>query len=82
MTPMEEVASFRNVPVLVEAELGRLLMTVREILGLDRGSLIEISRAAGENIDVRVGGRLIGFGEIVLTENSAAVRITDFRSDE
>ena len=82
MTPMEEVADFRNVPVLVEAELGRPLMTVREILGLDRGSLIEISRAAGENIDVRVGGRLIGCGEIVLTENSAGVRITDFRSEE
>jgi len=79
---MEDWSAFGDVPVPIEAELGRLMMRVRDILELDVGSLIELSRAAGENIDIRAGGALIGFGEIVLTENSTAVRITDFRSDE
>jgi len=79
---MKHWSAFGDVPVPIEAELGRLLMRVRDIMELDIGSLVELSRAAGENIDIRAGGALIGFGEIVLTETAAAVRITDFKSDE
>jgi flagellar motor switch protein FliN/FliY len=37
-----------------------------------------MSRSAGENIDILIGGRLVGFGEIVIIEDSMGVRITDF----
>lgn len=82
MTPMEEIAGFGDIPVSIEVEIARPLRKVREILELDEGSLVELARAAGENIDVRVGGALIGCGEIVVTESSAGVRITDFKGED
>jgi flagellar motor switch protein FliN/FliY len=41
-----------------------------------------MNRSAGENIDILVGGSLIGFGEIVIIEDMMGVRITDFQGDE
>jgi flagellar motor switch protein FliN/FliY len=82
MTPLEEISRFGDVPVSIEVELGRPLLKVREILQLDAGTLIQLSRAAGENIDIRVGGTLIGYGEIVVTETLAGVRITDFKGED
>jgi flagellar motor switch protein FliN len=79
MIAMEEVAAFADVPLDVEAELARSVLTVRQILELEPGSLITLKRSAGENIDLYVGGALIGCGEIVAVEDSLAVRITDFR---
>jgi flagellar motor switch protein FliN/FliY len=81
MTPMEEIAGFADVPVDIEAELDRRILTVRQILELEPGSLIGMKRSAGENIDLYVGGTLIGCGEIVVVENSLGVRITDFRAE-
>lgn len=82
MTPMEEIAALADVPVSIEVELGRPLLKIQQILDLDVGSLVELSRAVGENIDVRVGGALVGYGEIVVTDNAVAVRITDFKGEE
>lgn len=82
MTPMEEIAGFVDVPLSIEVELGRPLLKLRDILDLEAGSVVGLARAAGENIDVRVGGALIGYAEIVVTENAAAVRITDFKAEE
>jgi len=81
MTPIEEIAGFADVPVDIEAELDRRILTVRQILELEPGSLIGMKRSAGENIDLYVGGTLIGCGEIVVVENSLGVRITDFRAE-
>jgi flagellar motor switch protein FliN len=82
MTPMDEIAAFVDVPVLIEVELGRPLMKLRDILELETRSVVALTRAAGENIDVRAGGALIGYAEIVVTESAAAVRITDFKAEE
>jgi flagellar motor switch protein FliN len=82
MTPMDEIAVFADVPVSIEVELGRPLMKLRDILELETGRVVALTRAAGENIDVRAGGVLIGYAEIVVTESAAAVRITDFKADE
>jgi flagellar motor switch protein FliN len=81
MTPMEEIAGFADVPIDIEAELDRRILTVRQILDLEPGSLIGMKRSAGENIDLYVGGTLIGCGEIVVVENTLGVRITDFRAE-
>jgi flagellar motor switch protein FliN/FliY len=75
-----EVEAFGDVPLHIEVELGRPLMKVRDILKLEVGSVIELKRAAGENIDIRVGGAMLGWGEIVVADNSVGVRITDLRS--
>jgi flagellar motor switch protein FliN len=81
MTPMEEIAGFGDVPVDVEAELDRRILTVQQILHLEPGSIIGMRRSAGENIDLYVGGTPIGCGEIVVVENTLGVRITDFKAD-
>ena len=56
-------------------------MRTREVLELEEGSIIQTSRSAGENIDIYIGGLLCGSGEIVVTENTLGVRITDFHDD-
>ena len=79
MTPLEEIAPLSDVPVEIEVELDRRMLTTREVLQLAEGSLIGTSRSAGENIDIYIGGVLCGSGEIVVIENALGVRITDFR---
>ena len=78
MSPLDQISHLCNVPVSIEVELDRKVLTVREILNLAPGSVLRMSRSAGENIDIRVGGSLIGFGEIVILEENMGVRITDF----
>jgi flagellar motor switch protein FliN/FliY len=79
MTPQEEIAPLGDVPVEIEVELDRRVMTTRQVLRLEEGSVIETGRSAGENIDIYIGGVLFGSGEIVVIENTLGVRITDFR---
>jgi flagellar motor switch protein FliN/FliY len=79
MTPLESIATIHDVPIEIEVELDRRFMKLREILELQAGSIIEMHRNAGENIDIYIGKRLVGYGEIVIIENSMGVRITDFR---
>jgi len=78
MTPAEEILGFENVPLAVEVELDRRVMTVREVLQLDIDSVLKMNRSAGENLDLRIGGALIGYGEIVISETTTGLRITDF----
>ena len=82
MTATEEFALYLDVPMDVDVELDRRILSVREILALDLGSVIRMNRSAGENLDVRVGGALLGFGEIVVTESTTGIRLTDFNQNE
>ena len=75
---MDRIDGIANVPLPIEVELDRKVLSVRAILALSAGSVLKLSRSAGENIDIRVGGSLMGFGEIVILEDSTGVRITDF----
>jgi len=81
MTPQEEIAPLGDVPIDIEVELDRRIMTTQEVLQLEEGCVIGTSRSAGENIDIYIGGVLCGSGEIVVIENALGVRITDFRDD-
>jgi len=81
MSSLQEIADFADVPVEVEVELGRRVMTIAQILELGPDSVIRMARSAGDNMDILVGGSLIGFGEIVIIEDTVGVRITDFRED-
>jgi flagellar motor switch protein FliN/FliY len=82
MAQGDNIAHYIDVPLDLEVELDRKTMTIRRVLELGVGSVIPMSRSAGENIDIRVHGTLIGFGEIVIIEDSMGVRITDFFGEE
>ena len=62
----------------VEVQLDRRWMKLSDILALEEGSIIEMNRSAGENIDIFIGKKLCAFGEIVIIESTMGVRITDF----
>jgi flagellar motor switch protein FliN/FliY len=77
-----ELAHISDLPLEIDAELDRRIMTIRSILELRQGSLIRLTRSAGENIDLYVGGTVLAFGEIVVIEDRIGVRITDFAAEE
>jgi flagellar motor switch protein FliN/FliY len=82
MTPQEEVASLADVSVRIDVEIGRPSLKLADVLALREGSVVALARSAGENIDVRIGGALVGYGEIIVMENVVGVRITDFKVEE
>ena len=82
MSPAEQIADFADVPLDVEVELGRKIMTIAQVLEMHPETVIRMGRAAGDNIDILVGGSVVGYGEIVIIEESVGVRITDFCLEE
>ncbi len=82
MTPLEEIADLADVTLDVEVELGRKIMTIAQILQLGPDSVVRMGRSAGDNIDILIGGALVGYGEIVIIEDAVGVRITDFSLEE
>ncbi len=78
MTPLEAISHFADIPIEVEVELDRKPMTLGEILKLGPGSVVKLTRSAGENLDLMIGEVLVGYGEIVIIEDIMGVRITDF----
>ena len=57
-------------------EIGRTRMSVRDVLALEPGAVIELDRSAGAPADVLLNGRLIAHGEVVVVDQDYAVRIT------
>ena len=82
MTALEEISHIADVPVDLQIELDRKIMTTGDILKLASGSVIRLYRSAGENIDILIGGAFVGTGEIVIIEESMGVRITDFVEED
>lgn len=66
-----------DVEMGVTAELGRTRMTVRELLSLQPGSIVELDRAAGSPVDLLVNGTLVARGEVVVIDEEFGVRITE-----
>lgn len=67
----------RDVEMEVTVELGRTRMTVRELLTLTPGAVVELDRAAGSPADLLVNGTLIARGEIVVVDEDFGIRITE-----
>jgi flagellar motor switch protein FliN len=82
MTPSEEIAHLHDTRISLEVELDRKIMTLRELMHIEAGGVLRMTRSAGENIDILVDGTVIGFGEIVIIEDAMGIRVTDFRNDE
>ena len=81
MLAIEELAHIALVPIDIEVQLDQRWMKLSEILSLEEGSIIEMRRSAGENLDIYIGSRLAAFGEIVIIESIMGVRITDFNTE-
>ena len=81
MTAENQISLLADVPLDISVELDQRILTLREVLELDTGSVIGMRRSAGENIDILIGGVVIAFGEIVIIENTMGVRITDFNTE-
>jgi flagellar motor switch protein FliN len=81
MTALEQIRHLADIHLDVEVELDRRIMTLREIMELQAGSVIKLPRSAGENLDIVVAGTTVGSGEIVIIEDSVGVRITDFHEE-
>ena len=69
-----------DVPLKVTVELGRSKMAIREVLQLAQGSVIELSKFAGEPLEVLVNDKLIARGEVVVVNEKFGIRLTDIIS--
>jgi flagellar motor switch protein FliN/FliY len=67
----------RDVAMEITVELGRTRMTVRELLSLAPGAVVELDRAAGSPADLLVNGTLIARGEVVVVDEDFGIRITE-----
>jgi flagellar motor switch protein FliN/FliY len=71
-----------DVSLRVSVELGRTDLTIKEVLALGPGSVIELDKLAGEPVDILVNDRLIAKGEVVVVDENFGVRVTDIMSPE
>lgn len=73
----ERLDLLSNIEMEVTAELGRTRMTVRELLSLTPGMVVELDRMAGSPIDLFVNGTLIAHGEVVVIDEEFGIRISE-----
>jgi flagellar motor switch protein FliN len=66
-----------DVPVTLSLEVGRSRISIRNLLQLNQGSVVELDRAAGEPLDVFVNGTLVAHGEVVVVNEKFGIRLTD-----
>ncbi len=66
-----------DIPVTIAMEVGSTSITIRNLLQLNQGSVIELDRLAGEPLDVLVNGTLIAHGEVVVIHDKLGIRMTD-----
>ncbi len=76
-TNPQNIDMLMDISLNVTVELGRTKMLLREVLELQHGSVVELDRLAGDNVDVFVNNRLIARGEVVVVDDKFGVRITE-----
>ena len=69
-----------DIGLKVSVELGRTLMSIREVLELSPGTVVELDRIAGEPVDILINGKPIAKGEVVVIGDMFGVRVTDIVS--
>ena len=66
-----------NVKIVISVELDSRMIGFPELMALEPGSLLELKRPTGENVDIYAGKVLLGNGEILVVESNLAVRVAD-----
>lgn len=71
-----------NIPVRLSMEVGQTSISIRNLLNLSEGSVVELTRLAGEPLDVLVNGTLIAKGEVVVVNENFGIKLLDVISPE
>ena len=71
-----------DIPVRLSMEVGTTNISIRKLLQLNKGSVVELTRTAGEPLDVLVNGTLVAQGEVVVVNDNFGVRLLDVISPE
>ncbi len=79
-TSHRNLSLIMDIPLRVTVELGRTKMVVNDLLNLGQGSVIELSKLAGEPMEVLVNDKLVARGEAVVVNEKFGVRLTDIIS--
>jgi flagellar motor switch protein FliN/FliY len=69
-----------NVPISVQ--LGQTKMSIRELLNLKKGSLVQLDRMAGEPVDIHISGKMLAKGEVTVINDRLSVRIGQLYGDK
>ena len=75
--PVKDINMVLDIPVQLSVELGRTRVSIKHILQLGQGSVVELDALAGEPMDVLVNGYLIAQGEVVVVNDKFGIRLTD-----
>jgi flagellar motor switch protein FliN/FliY len=73
----DNLESILEIPVTLSVEIGRTKISIRNLLQLNQGSVVELDRLAGEPLDVLVNGTLVAHGEVVVLNEKFGLRVTD-----
>lgn len=73
----DKLTDILDIPVTISLEVGRNLISIRNLLQLNQGSVVELNRLAGEPLDVMVNGTLIAHGEVVVVNEKYGIQLTD-----
>ena len=79
-TLLTQMDRLGDIFVNVRAELAQTTLTFSELLDLEKGSIIQLARPTGENIDIYAEDVLIGWGEVLVTDGAMTVRIADLQN--
>jgi flagellar motor switch protein FliN/FliY len=74
---VSELMPFIDTPLKLEIQLGQARMTIRELLDLEPGSLVELKKSAGEPLDVLCKDRVLLHGEVTVLEDTLGLRVTE-----
>jgi len=73
----ENLKQFLDIPLTLKAELGRTSITVREVLKLKDGTVLELDKLVGEPMEITINSLLIARGEVVVVNERFGIRVTD-----
>jgi len=74
---LPDYSGLLDMQVVFEADLGRVDMSLRDVLKLEKGSVIDLQKAAGESVDVFINNRIVGKGEVMVYEKNLAIRLNE-----
>ena len=78
MSPADDIRHFEDVPLMVEVRVPCETLSISALLALEPGTVVRTKRAAGESVDISVSDQCIASAELVVIENTLAIRLSDF----
>lgn len=78
----DKLKKFLDIPLEVEVVIGTTTLTLEELLHLGQGSIVELEQSIETPVDIKVNGKLIAKGEIVIVDDRFGVRIVDIIAEE